>query len=125
MSEGGPARQSSGERYIDPGGDNAKIIYILYLVSLLVALTALIGLVMAYINRGQSRGTWAETHYTYQIRTFWIGLLYAFISVLLMFVLIGFLVIIAVLIWWIVRCVKGLQWASAGEPVPNPQSWLI
>ena len=125
MSEGGPATRQSGERYFEPGGDNAKVIYILYLVSLLVGLTALIGLVMAYINRGQAYGTWAETHYTYQIRTFWIGLLYAFVSILLMFVLIGFLLILVVLIWWIVRCVKGLQWASAGEPVPNPQSWLI
>lgn len=125
MSEGGPVRRSSGERYFDPGGDNAKVIYILYLVSLLVGVTALIGLVMAYINRGQATGTWAETHYTYQIRTFWIGLLYLFVSILLMFVLIGFLLILAVLVWWIARSVKGLQWASAGEPVPDPQSWLI
>ena len=41
---------------------------------------------MAYINRGQAAGTWAESHYTYQIRTFWIGLLYSCISILLMFV---------------------------------------
>jgi uncharacterized membrane protein len=62
-------------RYLAPGGDNVKLVYGLYLVSVLVGLTLLVGLVMAYINRGQVAGTWAESHYTYQIRTFWIGLL--------------------------------------------------
>jgi uncharacterized membrane protein len=38
---------------------------------------------------------------------------------------IGFLLIVAVLIWAIVRCVKGLQWAAGGQPVPNPQSWIV
>lgn len=125
MPDGTPAASREPDRYFDPGGDNAKLIYILYLVSLLVGITSIIGLVMAYLNRGDARGTWAESHYTYQIRTFWIGLLYGFISVLLMFVLIGFLLILGVAIWWIVRCVKGLQWASAGQPVPDPQSWII
>lgn len=112
-------------RYLAPGGDNAKLIYILYLVSALVGVTALVGLVMAYLNRGQASGTWAESHYTYQIRTFWIGLLYALISALLMLVGIGFLLIIAVAIWAIVRCIRGLQWAAAGNAVPDPQTWIV
>lgn len=107
------------------GAGNVKLIYILYLVSVVVGITILIGLVMAYINRSQAAGTWIETHYTYQIRTFWIGLLYSLISVVLMIVGIGFLLIVAVLIWGVVRCVRGLQWAAAGQPVPNPKSWLV
>ena len=67
----------------------------------------LVGLVIAYINRGGVRGSWAESHYTYQIRTFWIGVLYSFISCVLMIVGIGFLLIIVVAIWGIVRCVRG------------------
>ena len=63
-----------------------KLIYILYLVSITLGVTILIGLVIAYMNRGQATGTWAESHYTYQIRTFWIGLLYSLISVVLMLV---------------------------------------
>jgi len=112
-------------RYLAPGGDNAKLVYILYLASALIGLTVLVGLVMAYMNRGAVAGTWAETHYTYQIRTFWIGLLYFAVSALLMMIGIGFLLAFAVVIWAIVRCVKGLQWASEGEPVPDPQNWII
>lgn len=112
-------------RYLAPGGDNAKLVYVLYLASALIGLTVLVGLVIAYINRGQARGTWAESHYTYQIRTFWIGVVYSLVSFLLMFLGIGFLLILAVIVWAIVRCVKGLQWAVAGEPVPDPQNWFI
>jgi uncharacterized membrane protein len=126
MPNGGQTgSQDAVARYLVPGGDNAKLIYILYLASALVGVTALVGLVMAYLNRGQARGTWAESHYTYQIRTFWIGLLYALISALLMLVGIGFLLIIAVAIWAIVRCIRGLQWAAAGNPVPDPQTWIV
>ena len=112
-------------QYLAPGGDNVKLIYVLYLASVLVGITILIGLVMAYINRGQAAGSWAESHYTYLIRTFWIGLVYSLVSVVLMIVGIGFLLIFAVLIWGIVRCVKGLQWAAVAQAVPRPESWIV
>jgi uncharacterized membrane protein len=126
MSDGDQVK--SGDvvaRYLAPGPDNVKLVYGLYLVSILVGLTILVGLVMAYVNRGQVAGSWVESHYTYQIRTFWIGLLYSLLSVLLMIIGIGFLLIFAVLIWGFVRCIKGLQWAGAGMPVPRPKSWIV
>jgi uncharacterized membrane protein len=126
MSQSGQAGSNDPiGRFLSPGGDNAKLVYVLYLASFLVGITVLIGLVMAYLNRGEARGSWVETHYTYQIRTFWIGLLYSIIAVALMIVGIGFLLFIAVAIWAIVRCVKGLQWAAASQPVPRPESWMI
>lgn len=106
------------------GPDNVKLVYFLYLGSLVLGITALIGLVFAYINRGKSGG-WVDTHYTYQIRTFWIGLLYTLIAVLLSIVLIGFILMIAVIVWFVVRSVIGLQRATQGQPVANPRSWLI
>jgi len=125
MSDSGNAGNDTVARYLAPGGDNVKLIYILYLASAVIGVTILVGLVIAYINRRDAAGTWAESHYTYQIRTFWIGLLYSLISMLLMVVGIGFLLIIAVVVWAIVRSVRGLQWASAGSPVPNPRSWIV
>ena len=87
MSDGGQARSGDAvSRYLAPGGDNVKLIYGLYLVSVVVGLTALIGLVMAYLNRSQVAGSWTESHYAYQIRTFWIGLLYSILCVILMLV---------------------------------------
>jgi len=107
-------------------GSTANIIYILYLASLVVGITALVGVVMAYVNRGREP-EWVDWHYRFQIRTFWIGLLYAFAVVLLAaatFGLGGFLML-AVAVWWIVRCVKGMKWVSERRGPADPASWLF
>ena len=92
------------------------------LIGFVIGFSSLVGIVFAYVNRGQSED-WIETHYTYLIRTFWIGLLYFLIAGLLAMLIIGFFLIIAAAVWVIVRCVIGLQKASKGEAVANPQSW--
>lgn len=104
-------------------GETAKIIYILYLVSLVLGVTSIVGLVMAYVNRAGAPD-WVQTHYRFQIRTFWIGLLYALISALTFIVVIGVLFAIFAFVWWIVRCVKGLQRIERGEPYGNAATWL-
>jgi len=110
--------------WLSPGPDNVKLVYFLYLASLVIGISGIVGVVLAYLNRGKSGG-WVESHYTYQIRTFWIGLLYVLISLVLAMAIVGFILLIAVAIWFIVRVVIGLQKASTGQPVENPQSWLI
>lgn len=108
----------------DPvAGDTAKIIYILYLVGLAVLITPIVGVIIAYVNRSAAP-EWVGTHYQVQIRTFWIGILYWLISIVTMFIFIGFLFAVFALIWWIVRCAKGLQRVSRGEPYENPTTWL-
>jgi uncharacterized membrane protein len=124
MTDTGPAAPRKTDRWLEPGTTNVQVIYILYLVSIAIGLTAIIGIVIAYINRGKSQ-PWLETHYTFAIRTFWIGLLYALISVVLMFLVIGFLTGLATAIWFIARCIIGLQAVGRNEPIKNPQSWLL
>jgi uncharacterized membrane protein len=109
---------------MEPGATNIQVIYVLYLIGFVVGVTPLIGIVMAHLNSGKAEG-WISTHYTWAIRTFWIGLLYGFASFILMFIGIGFLLALAVAVWVIVRCVLGLQAVGRGEPMKNPQSWLI
>jgi len=106
------------------GGDGpAKLVYVLYLASLVVGVTALVGVVMAYVYRGDAPD-WLKTHYRYQIRTFWLGILYALVGLLLAFAVIGVVVLGLVLVWFVVRCVKGLQRVGRGEPMPDPGTWL-
>ena len=119
-----PQTPRQTDRWLEPGKTNVQVVYFLYIAGMFIGISALVGIVIAYINRGKAGG-WVETHYTWQIRTFWIGLLYSFVSVLLMIVGIGFLLMFAVAIWVIVRCVLGLQAANRDEPVRNPESWLI
>ncbi|EIM73178.1 hypothetical protein T8J41_01530 [Nitratireductor rhodophyticola] len=119
-----PDETRKTDRWLEPGPTNIQVIYILYLVGFVIGISALVGIVIAYMNRGKASG-WLETHYTWAIRTFWIGVLFGFVSALLMVVGIGFLLMIAVAIWVVVRCVIGLQAVGRNEPIKNPQSWLI
>lgn len=106
------------------GSDLVKLVYLLNFAGYFTGgLTTIIGVVLAYVKRGDA-SDWAETHYTYQIRTFWMSLLYGLVSVLLMIAVVGFFLIFAVIIWSIVRNVKGFLWANDGEEVPDPETWL-
>ncbi|MGH6939646.1 DUF4870 family protein [Hypericibacter sp.] len=110
---------------IDPkAGSTANLVYILYLVTLVTGITGLIGVIIAYMNKSQAP-EWVQTHYRLQIRTFWIGLLFSVIGALTTWILIGFLILLLVLIWWIVRCVKGMQYVGKQQPYPNPATWMF
>jgi uncharacterized membrane protein len=102
----------------------ANIIYILFLVNIIVPFTALVGVIMAYINKGDGPA-FMQSHYQFQIRTFWIGLLYGFIGSLLTLIVIGWLVLLFTLIWWIVRSVKGMQQLGKQAPILDPTSWMF
>jgi uncharacterized membrane protein len=116
-----PAPPRAG--HATPSDTTAKIVYILYLGSLLVGVTSLIGVVMAYLNVGEAPEP-LRSHYRFQIRTFWIGLLYSIAGFLLLAVAIGAAVFVLVAIWLIVRCAKGLKYLGRGEPYPNATTWL-
>ena len=52
--------------------DNTMLhaVYALYAAQFVTGVTALIGVVIAYVKRGEAAGTWQATHYDWQIRTF-------------------------------------------------------
>jgi uncharacterized membrane protein len=111
------------DRWLEPGQTNVQVIYILYLAGLVIGVSMVVGIVIAYVNRGKAAG-WVETHYTWLIRTFWIGLLFSLISGILMLAAIGFVLFFVVAVWFIARCVIGLQALGRGEPIKNPESWI-
>ncbi len=102
----------------------AIIVWALYLAGLVVGITALVGVILAYVKRGELAGTPYQSHMTYAIRTFWISLIGAIVGMVLAFVLIGFLVLLAVGVWFIYRSVRGLVLAIDDRPIPNPEGWL-
>lgn len=105
-------------------GSTAKIVYILYLVGILFGITGLVGVVMAYINKSDAP-EWLQSHYRFQIRTFWIGFLYLVIGSVLSIVLIGWLVILFWVVWLIVRCVKGMKYLDNNQAHPDPAGWMF
>jgi uncharacterized membrane protein len=72
---------------------------------------SLIAVILNYLKRGQVRGTWLESHFRWQIRTFWYAALWLLISLLLMLTLIGIplaLGLIAIAgLWVLYRVVRG------------------
>jgi uncharacterized membrane protein len=75
---------------------------------------------MNYVKRSEVRGTWLDSHFSWQLRTFWYALLWAFVIGLLIMSLIGipiaWVVAIAVGIWVLYRIVRG--WLALGERKP-------
>jgi len=99
------------------------IVYLAYLASLAVPPLAIVGLVLAYSNR-EAAPDWLKTHHEFQIRTFWLTLLYLFVSAVLCLLLIGFLLMAASIVLYAVRCALGLYRLIRREPYPNPETWL-
>jgi uncharacterized membrane protein len=105
-------------------GRTANLIYILYLLSLVFGITSIIGVVMAYVNQGDAPD-WVKAHYRFQIRTFWISLLVGVIGIVTAFFIVGWFVLLFLVIWWIVRCVKGMKYLSAAQAHPDPANWMF
>ena len=104
--------------------NQAKAIYALYAIGALVGATAVVGVVMAYLAR-EDAPNWLASHYRFQIRTFWLLLLFSFIGAVLTLVLIGYLILVATAVWLIIRCVKGWHHLDRREPVENVETWLF
>src|SRR4029453_7212269 len=72
---------------------------------------SLIAVILNYVKRSDVRGTWLESHFRWQIRTFWYGLLG--VSLCLLFVVFGigmlipWLPLVIVSLWFIYRIVRG------------------
>ena len=102
----------------------ALIVYILYFVAYFTGITALIGVIIAHVQVGSADPVLA-THYRFQIRTFWIGLLYGIIGLVLSLILIGYLVLLWLFVWSLIRNVKGVLALNENQPIPNPASWMF
>jgi uncharacterized membrane protein len=97
-------------------------VYILYLVGFLTGITALIGVIIAYLQRDKTDQI-GRSHFQFQITTFWVGLLYLIVGAITAHFAIGALIIIWWFVWTIIRCVKGLLALNEGKPIAAPNSW--
>ena len=80
--------------------------------------------VLAYVNRGDG-ASWVDSHYRFQIRTFWIGLLFATVGSVLSIIVVGVVVLALLPFWLVIRCGRGLRYLMRAEPHPRPASWMF
>jgi uncharacterized membrane protein len=104
-----------------------KVIYALHAFSLLTGILgaatvvgafltgwpSIIAVILNYVKRSEVRGTWLESHFRWQIRTFWYGLLWIALCILFIIGTLGIGLIIAWLpmgivgLWFIYRVIRG------------------
>ena len=94
-----------------------QVVYALQELSFFWGVPALVAIIINYIKRDEARGTLYESHFDWQIRSFWWGLLWSAIGVVLAVVLVGFLVMFIAWIWMVYRVVKGWLRLTEGKPV--------
>jgi uncharacterized membrane protein len=126
-------------REVDPSlVSYTNVIYALHSLSVLIGLTSpvtvvgsfvfgipsIIAVIMNYARQAEARGTFLESHFSWQIRTFWFAVLWGLIvfgvSLVLMLVLIGFVTLPAGLallgVWVIYRVIRG--WVALRDRRP-------
>jgi uncharacterized membrane protein len=95
--------------------------------SFLFGWPSIIAVIVSYIYRGNARGSWLESHFSWAIRTFWIALVWAavvfLISLPLTLVVIGFgtmaLGFFALGVWAIYRVARGWLRLNSRQPMPT------
>ncbi len=100
------------EEIIPVNEDQAKSLTLLVYVFLALGfftggLTWIAGVVINHIKQDSVRGSWYASHFRWQMRTFWYGLLWYVLSAPLFLILIGWPAWCAVTIWVIYRVVRG------------------
>jgi uncharacterized membrane protein len=113
-----------------------QIIYALHAFSLLMGIVgaatvvgafltgwpSIIAVILNYVKRGDVHGTWLESHFRWQIRTFWFGLLWVSLCVLFVIGTLGIGIVIAwlpiaiVSLWFIYRIARG--WVALRDRKP-------
>ena len=112
----------------------AHVVYALHALSLLIGITtaativgafvfgvpSIIAVIINYLKKGEARGTFLESHFRWQIRTFWFSLLWCMIAAFLFITIIGiplaFIVLFAAGAWVIYRIARG--WLALRDRKP-------
>jgi uncharacterized membrane protein len=92
------------------------VVYALYAATFLTGIACIVAIVINYVKKGDVAGTWLESHFRWQIRTFWFGLLWAFLGALTWIIVIGWIVLAVNCVWVIYRLVKG--WLNLNDNKP-------
>jgi len=105
-----PTDDSENRKYV-------FLVYILQALSFVLLVTAIAGVIINYIKDDDVRGSWLESHFLWQKRTFWYGLLWIVLGTLTMAVLIGYVVLTVTTFWLIYRIAKGWIYLVDNKPM--------
>lgn len=93
------------------------IIYVLYALSVFAGISAIAAIIINYLKQGEAQGTYLASHFRWQIRTFWYGILWGVIGLITAPIFIGFIVWTVAGLWLVYRLVKGLLNLNDNKPM--------
>jgi len=100
-SESDPRPEGFGVRTI------TQLVYLLQALSFAFGVTAVAGVVLNHLYLTRVRGTWLESHFRWQIRTFWLGLMWSIVGLMTYLLVVGWVILLGVYLWTLYRVVKG------------------
>ena len=84
---------------------------------------SIIGVILNYVKRSEVRGTWLDSHFSWQIRTFWYALLWVVIGFVLFILVVGIPFALALWfgtgIWVLYRIIRGWLALSSQKALPR------
>ena len=109
QAQGGAARMTGapalpGERSL---GNLTAIVYGLQVASFFVGFPLIAGVIVNYVKRREVEGTWLESHFRWQIRTFWYSLPWLGAGLVTLFILVGILILFVTAVWVLYRAIRG------------------
>ena len=84
----------------------AHAVYGLQLLGFFTLITPLIGVILNYVKLEDAAGSLYESHFRWQIRTFWWVLGWSLLAILTWIVFIGMAIMFAVTVWYLYRIIK-------------------
>ena len=114
-----------------------QLIYVLHGLSLLIGIVgtatiigaflfgwpSIIAVIINYVKRSEVRATWLDSHFSWQLRTFWFALLWLVVGAVLFATVVGIPVAVVVWIgtgiWVLYRLIRGWLALGSRQPVPR------
>ena len=96
------------------------VVYALQAASFLFGITALVAIIVNNVKEDDVLGTWLASHFRWQIRTFWFGLLWLGLGLATYLLIVGHFILIADGVWLIYRIVKGWLNLMDGKEMYRP-----
>lgn len=97
------------------------LVYALQAAGFFVGLTFVAAVIVNYVKIDDVRGTYVESHFRWQIRTFWFGLLWGAVGAITFVLVIGWFILVADGVWVLYRIVKGGLALHERKPVRPAQ----
>ncbi|WP_432696596.1 DUF4870 family protein [Marinobacterium sp. YM272] len=93
------------------------LVYALQAASFLIGISFLVALIINYVKLQDVRGTLYESHFRWQLRTFWYSAFWFFVGFLSTIILVGYAILAINTVWVIYRIIKGWLRLSEGRPM--------